>query len=185
MFRHFALVASALVGISMPAFAEPSHGIAMRGEPELAADFTNLPYANPDAPKGGEIRYGVYGSFDDLNPFDLKSIRTGARGLWDPVFGNLVFEPLMKRSRDEPFTLYGLLAERVDMAEDRSSIEFFLNPKARFSDGENVTADDVVFTFELLAEKGRPPYSSRMRQVEKMEKTGDLSVKLTFNEQAS
>ncbi len=167
------------------ASAEPTHGIAMRGEPALPADFMHFPYANPDAPKGGRLVYGVYGSFDDLNPFDLKSIRTGARGLWDPVFGNLVFEALMVRSQDEPFSLYGLLAEKVELSDDRNRIEFFLNPSARFSDGEPVTADDIVFTFDLLSEKGRPPYSSRMAQVETMEKTGPLSVALTFNDRAS
>lgn len=179
-------ISLALIGFgAAPVAAEPSHGIAMRGEPLLPANFKHLPYANPNAPKGGKLTYGVFGTFDDLNPFDLQSIRTGARGLWDPVFGNLVFEPLMKRSRDEPFTLYGLIAEKVSMAPDRSSIEFFLNPKARFSDGESLDADDVIFTFELLGEKGRPPFSSRMKQVDRMEKTGSHSVKLTFNDLAS
>ena len=165
--------------------AEPQHGIAMRGAPALPADFTHLPYANPNAPKGGTLVYGVFGSFDDLNPFDLKSIRTGARGLWDPVFGNMVFETLLKRSRDEAFTEYGLLAEKVEMAEDRTWIEFHLNPKARFSDGEPVKVSDVLFTFNLLKEKGRPPYSSRMNTVEKMEQTGERSIKLSFNDKAS
>lgn len=157
----------------------------MRGAPALPADFTHFSYANPDAPKGGQLTYGMLGSFDDLNPFDLQSIRTGARGLWDPVLGNLVFESLLHRNRDEPFTLYGLIAEKVDMPDDRKSIEFFINPKARFSDGEAVEVKDVMFTFNLLAEKGRPPYSSRMKAVEKMEQTGPNSVKLTFNERAS
>ena len=167
------------------ALAEPSHGIAMRGEPALPADFRHLPYVNPDAPQGGQLTYGVFGSFDDLNPFDLKSIRNGARGLWDPVFGNLVFEPLMMRSRDEPFTLYGLIAQKAEMAEDRSWIEFHIDPRARFSDGEPLTVDDVMFTFELLAQKGRPPYSSRMKQVERMERTGDATLKIHFNAAAS
>ena len=168
-----------------PANAEPAHGISMRGAPALPVDFQHLPYANPDAPKGGTLTYGVYGSFDDLNPFDIKSIRTGARGLWDPVFGNLVFESLLKRTRDEAFTEYGLLAEKVEMAPDRSWIEFHLNPKAKFSDGEPVKVSDALFTFNLLKEKGRPPYSSRMNTVEKLEQTGDFSFKLTFNEKAS
>ena len=168
-----------------PARAEPSHGISMHGEPALPADFKHLPYANPGAPKGGRLTYGVSGTFDSLNPFITKSIRTTARGVWDPVFDNLVFESLLKRSRDEPFTMYGLLAEKVDMAEDRSSIEFFLNPAAKFSDGEPVKVSDVLFTFNLLKEKGRPPFSSRMRAVEKMEQTGERSFKLTFNERAS
>jgi len=173
-----------LAGINF-SHAEPSHGIAMRGEPALASGFTHLPYANPDAPQGGRLIHGVYGTFDDLNPFDAKSIRTGARGLWEPVFGNLVFEPLMKRSRDEPFTLYGLLAEKVELPEDRSWMEFHLNPKAVFSDGKPVTVEDVLFTFDLLGKEGRPPYSSRMKQVEKIEQTGKRSFKIVFNDQAS
>ena len=70
------------------AIAEPSHGIAMHGKPALAKGFSHLPYVNPDAPKGGKITYGVRGNFDSLNPFIVKSIRTTARGVWDPVFGN-------------------------------------------------------------------------------------------------
>ena len=184
-FKHvlFALTLASL--LTHPARSEPSHGIAMRGAPALPADFQHLPYANPNAPKGGTLTYGVLGAFDDLNPFDIQSIRTGARGLWDPVFGNLVFESLLKRSRDEPFTEYGLLAEKVEMPEDRKWIEFHLNPKAAFSDGEPVKISDVLFTFNLLKEKGRPPFSSRMRTVEKMEQTGERSIKLTFNENAS
>ncbi len=174
-----------LFGFMIAANAEPGHGIAMRGQPALPADFQHLPYANPNAPKGGTLTYGVYGAFDDLNPFDIKSIRTGARGLFDPVFGQLVFESLLKRTRDEPFTEYGLLAEKVEMADDRSWIEFHLNPKAKFSDGEKVEVSDVIFTFNLLKEKGRPPYSSRMKTVEKLEQTGTNSFKLTFNDKAS
>ena len=165
--------------------AEPMHGVAMQGSPALPADFTHFPYANPNAPKGGKIVYGVQGSFDDLNPFDLKSIRTGGRGVWDPVFGNLVFESLMMRSRDEPFSMYGLLAEKIDLPDDRSWVEFYLNPKAKFSDGVQVKVSDVLFTFKLLKEKGRPPYSSRMKAVEKLEQTGEHSFKLTFNDRAS
>ena len=170
---------------SLAAYAEPSHGIAMQGEPELNTGFSHLPYANPAAPKGGRITYGVAGTFDSLNPFVIKSMRTSARGLWDPVFGNLVFESLMKRSRDEPFTLYGLLAESVEVPDDRKWIEFTLNPAARFSDGEPVKVSDVLFTFDLLGEKGRPPFSSRMKQVEKMEGVGDRTIRITFNERAS
>ncbi len=183
--RGFILVFIFGLSAACGAVAEPTHGIAMHGKPALSADFSHLPYANPDAPKGGKLIYGAYGTFDSVNPFNLKSIRTNARGLWDPVFDNLVFESLMKRSRDEPFTLYGLLAEKVDMPEDRSWIEFFLNPRARFSDGEAVEVSDVLFTFNLLKEKGRTPYSSRMRQVEKMEQTGERSIRIWFNDKAS
>ena len=95
------------------ALAEPLHGIAMHGDPALAADYKALPYVNPAVKKGGHITYGVVGTFDSLNPFILKSMRTTARGMWDPEFGNLVYETLMQRSRDEAFTLYGLLAQTV------------------------------------------------------------------------
>ncbi|MEO0546820.1 MAG: extracellular solute-binding protein [Pseudomonadota bacterium] len=171
--------------LAASASAAPSHGLAMRGEPALPANFKHLPYANPNAKQGGKIVHGVYGTFDSLNPFIVKSMRTTVRGVWDVVFGNLVFETLMMRSRDEPFTLYGLLAEKVEMAPDRSWIEFHLNPKAAFSDGKQVTVADALFTLDLLKDKGRPPYSSRMKQVEQVEQTGERSFKLTFNDQAS
>lgn len=154
----------------------------MHGEPALPPDFTHLPYVNPDAPKGGRVSYGVVGTFDSVRPFIIKSMRTTARGIVDPEFGNLVYETLMQRSQDEPFTLYGLLAETVEWDEERSFIQYNLNPEARWSDGEPVTADDIIFTMELLRDKGRPPYSTRLNRVETMEKVSDLSVRFTFNE---
>lgn len=164
--------------------AAPVHSIAMHGEPALPADYTHFPYANPTVKKGGRVAYGVVGTFDSLNPFILKSMRTTARGMWDPEYGNLVYESLMQRSRDEPFSLYGLLAETVEMDDERSFIQFNLNPKARWADGKPVTADDVIFTFELLRDKGRVPFSNRLSRVEKMEKTGDLSVRFSFKPDA-
>ena len=95
--------------LSTSVFAEPKHGIAMLGDPALPVGFASLPYANASAPQGGHIGYGVVGTFDNVNPFILKSMRTTARGVIDTSFGNLVFESLMQRSADEPFTLYGLL----------------------------------------------------------------------------
>src|SRR5690606_15058089 len=109
--------------------------------------------------------------------FILKSMRTTARGMWDPQFGHLVFEPLMQRSADEPFTLYGLLAQSVEMDEERSFIQFNLNPDAKWSDGQPVTPDDVIFTMELLRDKGRTPFSNRLTPVARMEKVGTHSVK--------
>ena len=149
--------------------AEPLHGIAMHGEPALTKDFKAFPYVNPNVKKGGTINYGVVGTFDNLNPFILKSMRTTARGMVDPDYGNLVYESLMQRSRDEAFTMYGLLAESVEWDADRKFIQFNLNPKAKWSDGEPVTADDVIFTFETFRDKGRAPYSGRLKKVEKME----------------
>ena len=166
------------------ASAEPKHAIAMQGEPALPADYTHFTYANPDAPKGGAITYCVVGTFDNLNPFIIKSLRTTARGMMDTIFGNLVFEPLMQRNADEAFSLYGLLADTADMSEDRRSIEFHLDPGAKWSDGQPVTPEDVLFTYDVYTEKGRPPYSDRMAKIEKLEKTGERSVKFTFNERA-
>jgi peptide/nickel transport system substrate-binding protein len=162
----------------------PVHAIAMHGEPALPADFANFPYADPHAPKGGAITYGVVGTFDSLNPFVLKGMRTTARGLWDPQYGSLVFEPLMLRSADEPFTLYGLLAKSVEWDAARTYIQFNLNPDARWSDGQPVTADDVIFTFELLRDHGRPPFSGRLKKVETMEKIGERSVRFTLAKDA-
>lgn len=164
------------------AVAAPVHAIAMHGEPALPADFKNFPYVNPNVKKGGKISYGVVGSFDSLNPFILKSMRTTARGMWDPEYGNLVYESLMQRSRDEAFTMYGLLAESVEWDDDRTFIQFNLNPSARWADGQPVTADDVIFTFELLRDKGRVPFSNRLTKVAKMEKVGDRGVRFTFTE---
>ena len=178
------LAAALLSAVTMTAGAEPRHGLAMQGEPALPADFTHFPYAKPDAPKGGSITYCVVGSFDNLNPFILKSLRSTARGMIDTIYGNLVFEPLMQRSADEAFSLYGLLAESVEMDSERTFIEFNLNPQAKWSDGRPVTPEDILFTYDVYTEKGRPPYSDRMSKVARLEKTGEHSVRFSFNEKA-
>ncbi|MGE7370984.1 extracellular solute-binding protein [Neorhizobium sp. NPDC001467] len=167
------------------ASAEPLHGIAMHGKPALPANYAHFPYVNPDVRKGGRIAYGVVGTFDSLNPFNLKSIRTTARGMWDPSFGNLVYESLMTRSADEPFSLYGFLAESVEWDDDRTFVQFNLDPRARWSDGEPVTQDDVIFSFELLRDRGRIPFSQRLDTVSKMEKVGEHGVRFTFNDKAT
>jgi peptide/nickel transport system substrate-binding protein len=179
------IAATLLAAISAPpALSEPKHAIAMQGEPALPADYTHFDYVNPDAPKGGSVTYCVVGTFDNLNPFILKSLRTTARGMMDTIFGNLVFEPLMQRNADEAFSLYGLLAESADMDPERKSIEFHLNPKATWSDGEPVTPEDVLFSYDVFTQKGRPPFSDRMAKVAKLDKTGDHSVRFTFNDKA-
>jgi peptide/nickel transport system substrate-binding protein len=162
------------------AIAAPMHGIAIIGEPALPPDFSHLPYANPDAPKGGKITYGVVGTFDSLNSFIVQGGTTSARGLSDPVFGNLVFETLLARSADEPFTLYGLIAETVETPPDRSWVEFTLNPKARFSDGQPVTVDDVIFTMEILRDKGRPNYAATYGKIDSVERVGERGVRFNI-----
>ncbi|MER9616024.1 extracellular solute-binding protein [Mesorhizobium sp. M0207] len=179
------IAAMLFVGLSLqPALSEPKHALAMQGEPALPADYKHFNYVNPDAPKGGSITYCVVRSFDNLNPFILRSQRTPARGMMDQAFGNLVFEPLMQRNYDEAFSLYGLLADTADMDPERKSIEFHLDPNAKWSDGEPVTPEDVLFTYDVFTEKGRPPYSQRMKAIAKLEKTGDRSVRFTFNDKA-
>lgn len=154
--------------------AEPRHGIAMYGEPALPADFVALPYANPDAPKGGRIVQGEVGSFDSLNPHILKG-----RVPWQLRF--LAHESLMGRSYDEPFTLYGVLAETIEVAEDRSWVEFTLRPEARFSDGSPVTVDDVIWTYTTLGTEGHPRYQGSWAKVDTVSQTDERSFRFTFN----
>ncbi len=162
------------------AAAGSGHAIAMHGEPALEADFSHLPYANPDAPKGGTINYAVQGSFDSLNPFIVQG--SGARGVVDLIFGNLVFDSLMMRSYDEPFTLYPLVAKTVETNEDRSFVEFQIDERARFSDGKAVTPADVIFTLELLRDKGLPRYRTTIDKVARIETVAPNGVRLTFRE---
>ena len=129
--------------------AEPMHGIAMHGTPALLPDFAHLRYVNPDAPKGGRITVGVPGSFDTLNPYVIRGTApTGLR--------SLVYETLLTRHHDEPFSLYALVAESIETPQDRSWVTFRINPAARFADGVAITAEDVRFSFELLKTRGRP-----------------------------
>ena len=173
-----ALALCALPFAAAPAGAEPRHAIAMHGEPALPADFAHLPYANPDAPKGGTINHAVQGTFDSLNPLIIQG--SGARGILDLLYGNNVFETLMMRSYDEPFTLYPLLAETIDTDEARTYAEFTLDARARFSDGQPVTPEDVIFTFELLRDKGFPRYATTVNKLASMEKVGERGVRFTF-----
>lgn len=175
---------AAVIALSMlaasPAGAEPSHAIAMHGDPALAADFGHFPYVDPDAPKGGRIDYAVQGTFDSVNPFIVQG--SGARGILDLQFGYNVFDSLMMRSNDEPLTLYPLIARTVETDEERGFVEFSLDERAKFSDGEPVTADDVIFTFELLRDKGYPRYATTVKKIAKMEKVGANGVRFTFAE---
>lgn len=172
--RGVALVAGLLAG-AIPALAEPRHGIAMYGDPALPPDFVSLPYANPDAPKGGRIVLGENGGFDSLNPFNAK-------GRSPAMVSNLTVETLLGRSFAEPFTMYGLLAESVETDEARSWVEFTLRPEARFADGSPVTVEDVLWSFETLgtAGQGNPRYLSAWAAVAAAEQTGPRSVRFTF-----
>jgi peptide/nickel transport system substrate-binding protein len=140
------------------AAADAVHAIAMQGAPAMADDFVELPYANPDAPQGGRLVQGVLGTFDSLNPLIVK-------GLAVQNLRGYVIESLMARGYDEPFTLYGLLARTIETDESRSYVTFGLDPAARFSDGAPVTATDVVFSWKLLRDHGRPNYRTYYSKV--------------------
>ncbi|MEY8830776.1 extracellular solute-binding protein [Sedimentitalea sp. XS_ASV28] len=146
----------------------------MYGSPALPPDFVSLPYANPDAPKGGRVVFGNTGGFDSLNPFVQKGTAPWQLRFWG-------YESLMGRSWDEPFTLYGLLAESIRTAPDRSWVEFTLRPEARFSDGSPVTVDDVIWSYETLGSQGHLRYRGFASQIESIVQTGERSVRISFN----
>jgi len=153
---------------------EPRHAIAMHGEPAMPAGFAAFPYVNPTAPKSGRLVQGVLGTFDSLNPLIVK-------GLAPSEMRGYVIEGLMTRGYDEPFTLYGLLAETVETDAARSYVTFNLNPAAKFSDGEPVTAEDVIFSWKLLRDHGRPNHRTYYAKVTKAEILPPRSVRFDLS----
>src|SRR5262249_54268898 len=148
--------------------------IAMHGAPALSDDFTRWRYANPDAPKGGRLVQGVVGTFDSLNPLIVKGIAL-------PAIRGYVVESLMARGFDEPFTLYGLVASSVETDPRRTYVTFQLNPAARFSDGKAITAEDIIFSWRLMRDKGRPNYRSYYAKVAKAEAIGERTVRFDLS----
>jgi peptide/nickel transport system substrate-binding protein len=159
--------------------AAESYAIAMHGAPAVPADFTHMPYANPDAPKGGRLVESLLGTFDSLNPLIVRGAAVQQiRGL--PFERGLVLESLMVRGNNEAFTLYGLLAKTVETDDVRSYVTFHLDPGARFSDGKPVTADDVLFSWELLRDHGRPNHRQYYSKVAKAEALDPLTARFDF-----
>jgi microcin C transport system substrate-binding protein len=174
------LILPLLALFSLPAAAQEvtkSPGIAMHGSVRYAPDFTHLDYTNPDAPKGGTLRLHDVGTFDSLNPFVVKG---------SPVAGitflgqSMIYDALMEQSYDEPFSMYGLLAETIESPADNSWVAFNLRPEAKWADGQPVTADDVVWTFNTVMEKGAPFFKAYYGDVTKVEATSPRRVKFTF-----
>ncbi len=153
----------------------PVHAIAMHGSPKYGPDFNHFDYVNPNAPKGGTLRLAASGTFDSFNPFIPK----GA------AFGQIGIETLLTSSADEPFTEYGLIAESIEMPEDRSWVIFNIRPQARWHDGEPITADDVIWSFETLISKGNPFYRFYYGSVEPPQKLGERRVKFSFKEKGN
>lgn len=149
-----------------------AHAIAMHGEPKYPAGFEHFDYVNPDAPKGGTLRQGVRGNYDSFHPFIPKgtSASTGS------------VETLLTASEDEPFTLYGLIAESLEWPDDRSWVIFTLRDIARWHDGEPITADDVVWSFEILTTQGSPQYRFTYQGVSAVEKLDERRVRFSFSD---
>jgi peptide/nickel transport system substrate-binding protein len=163
------------IALVREARAAESHAIAMHGAPALPAGFSHMPYVNPDAPKGGRLTWGLLGTFDSLNPLIV-------RGLAVQQIRGFVVESLMARGNDEAFTLYGLLARSVETDDARSYVTFHLDPRARFADGEQVTAEDVLFSWALLRDKGRPNHRQYYSKVAKAEAPDPLTVRFDFGD---
>ncbi len=167
-----ALILSAATGPAGAVEPRPVHGIAIHGEPKYEAGFAHFDYVNPDAPKGGSIRVAAQGTFDSFHPYIAK----GNAGPSTDI------ESLLQTSADEPFTAYGLIAESLEVPEDRSWVIFNLRPEARWHDGKPITVDDVIWSFETLTTKGHPSFRFYYRGVESVEKLAPRRVKFTFKE---
>ena len=163
---YFASIANSFAKINN------SHAIAMHGSAKYDKNFINVEYVNPNSPKEGNIVRSAFGSYDSLNPFILKG--TSAAGI------GAIFETLTTGSSDEAFTEYGLLAETIEWPDDRSWVAYTLRKEARWHDGKKITADDVVWTFNTLMEKGHPFYKYYYADVEEVIKESDIKVRFNF-----
>ncbi|MEP6721762.1 MAG: extracellular solute-binding protein [Variovorax sp.] len=177
-----------LVLLAMPSWAAP--GLGMGYEPKYGASFRNFDYVNPDAPKGGSLTLSASGSFDKLNPFTLKGTPAVGMGYSSNGFVfaeyGLIFDSLMTHSEDEPFSNYGLLAEDIDLAPDRLSVTFRLNPKARFSDGTPVLAADVKYSFDtLMSKQAAPTFRSYWVDIKEAVVVGERTIRFDFRRRNS
>ena len=159
---------------ALPTDGKPHHGIAMHGKPKYSADFTHFAYTNPDAPKAGSVTLGEFAAqtYDTFNPFVPKGVAATGVGL--------LYDSLTQKSLDEPFTQYGLIAEKTQLDTNNLWVIFHINPKATFSDGAPIKAEDVVFTFNTLLEKGKPFFKFYFQDVEKVEALNSQQVKFSF-----
>ncbi|MGE8498095.1 MAG: extracellular solute-binding protein [Pseudomonas sp.] len=173
--RTFLVHSSGIVLLSLASLgqAAPQHAVTLYDEaPKYPANYQHFDYVNPDAPKGGTFRQAGSGGFDSLNPFISKGVAADDIGL--------IYDTLTRHSLDEPFTEYGLLAEKIEKAPDNSWVRFYLRPEARFHDGQPVTAEDVKFTFETLITKGAPMFRGYYADVDTVEVEGTHKVRFVF-----
>jgi microcin C transport system substrate-binding protein len=173
LFIRFSSIA--LLGVAGLALAGPKHAQTLYDEPpKYPANFKHFDYVNPDAPKGGTLRQAGFGGFDSLNPFINKGVPADDIGM--------IYDTLTRHGLDEPFTEYGLLAEKIEKAPDNAWVRFYLRPEARFHDGQPVTAEDVKFSFDILMSKGAPMYRGYYADVEKVEVEGPRRVRFVFKQ---
>jgi peptide/nickel transport system substrate-binding protein len=177
---RIALVLMSALALNAPCSAAESYAIAMHGKPALPANFDHLPWFNPDAPKGGRLVWGNLGTFDSLNPLIVRGITIPQVRSFNFERG-YVIESLMARGEDEPFTLYGLLAKTVETDDARDFVTFHLDARAHFSDGKPVTSEDVLFSWELLRDHGRPNHRQYYSKVAKAEALDRLSVRFDLS----
>ncbi|MFT5806059.1 MAG: microcin C transport system substrate-binding protein [Moritella dasanensis] len=175
-----ALLSFSSLLFTLPVFAtsntnEPlRYAIAMHGQPVYDKNFTHFDYVNLNAPRSGSLRRAAMGSFDNFNAYIVKGVTADGTGY--------LFDTLMQQSSDEAFSLYGLVAEFIEVPDDRSWVRFHLNPKARFSDGSALTASDVEFTFNVLMEKGVPQLRAQYKEVTKVEVESKSVIKFSFKD---
>lgn len=179
MHRPFAFVVVVIACVALAAAAArageatgPRHGLSVFGDLKYGPDFEHFDYVDPNAPKGGTIRFATVGTFDNLNPFILKGQAA--------VEATRPFDTLLAASADEPDAAYGLIAQSVEVAPDRSWVRFILRPEARWHDSTPITADDVVFTYETLITKGHPTFRILYADVERAEKVSEREVVFHF-----
>lgn len=162
------------------------HGYAVFGQLKYPQDFTHLDYLNPQAPKGGTLRVMGSGTFDTLNPYTLKGTSPIGTGEFYQYGINEMNEPLMvgsgiyDPSGDEPYSAYGLIAETLEFADDRSWVVFNIRPEARFHDGRAITAHDVAFSYRLLREHGHPNFRTLLQEVERIDMLGTYRIRFIF-----
>ena len=152
----------------------PTHALPLYGAPKYPADFTHFDYVNPDAPKAGQIRLAAIGTYDNLNPFILKGVAAAG--------SLLLYNRLCTKSKDEPFTEYGQLAQSMQMPSDRSWVSFELHPEARWHDGVPGSAADVIFSFKTLTTQGIPFFRTFYADVDTVFAIDERRVKFQFQE---
>lgn len=167
-----ALLLACASGVFADQPVHKTHAISMFGDVKYGPDFKHFEYANPNAPKGGTVRMAALGTYDNLNQFVLKGVSAWGLGM--------IYDTLTEHASDEAFSEYGLIAQTIETSEDRAWVIFNMRPEAKWHDGQPVTPEDVVFTFETLKEKGHPFYKNYLTDVKTIEKVGANQVKFTF-----